>query len=82
MPTTRSGFGTPAASAVTLSDDVFVASTQSGWTTSASARNSARLSSRSSGAASITSPHSASRARSRTGVAPSGARSSASASGS
>ena len=82
MPTTRPGFGRPAASAVTLSDEVLVASTQSGSTTAASSPNSARLSPRSSGAASITSPHCASAFSSPTGSTPSGARASASGSGS
>ena len=43
MPTTRSGAGTPAASAVTLSDEVFVASTQSARDVAASRLKSSRL---------------------------------------
>jgi hypothetical protein len=54
MPTTRSAPGTPAAISVTLSEEVFVASTQSSRTTSATRPNSSRLSSSDSGAASIT----------------------------
>src|SRR5215212_696597 len=54
MPTTRSGPGTPAAISVTESDDVFVASTQSGPAASATRESSSRLSSSDSGAASMT----------------------------
>ena len=82
IPTTRSGCGSPEAIAVTLSDEVLVASTQPGSTISARRANSSRLSARSSGAASMTRPQSASARRSRTGFTPSGARASASGSGS
>ena len=53
-PTTRSGRGTPAAIALTSSDEVLVASSASGATISASAPNSERLTSSDSGTASIT----------------------------
>ena len=55
MPTTRSGRAAAAASAVTGSEDVFVASTASASQISDRRANSSRFSSRSSGAASITS---------------------------
>ena len=55
MPTTRPGLGTAAASAVTCSEEVFVASTQSGPTIPASVVNSSCLSRSDSGAASTTS---------------------------
>ncbi len=63
-PTTRSGWATGAASSVTDSDEVLVASTQPASTTSASAANSSCLSSSRSGAASITTAHGASPATS------------------
>ena len=59
MPTTRSGWGTPAAIAVTGSEEVLLARIVSGPQVSASAANSFRFSSRSSGAASTTRSQSA-----------------------
>ena len=59
MPTTRSGWGTPAAIAVTGSEEVLVARIASGPQASARAANSSRFSSRSSGAASTTRSQSA-----------------------
>lgn len=68
MPTTRSGPSAPAAIAVTSSEEVLVASTQSGVTTCReSSENSERLSSSDSGAASTTSSHSARSVRDGTG---------------
>ena len=55
MPTTRSGSGTPAAISPIRSEEVLEASTASGPTTAATAPNSSRFSSSSSGAASISS---------------------------
>ncbi len=59
MPTMRSGPGTPAAIAVTGSEDVLLARIASGLQATASAAKSSRFSPRSSGAASITRSHSA-----------------------
>ena len=63
-PTTRSGCATGAASSVTESDEVLVASTQPAPTAAASAANSSCLSSSRSGAASMTMAHGASAATS------------------
>ncbi len=68
MPTTRSGPGVSAAIAVTGSEEVLLARIVSGPQASASAANSLRFSSRSSGAASITRSHSP--RSSRLGAAP------------
>ena len=65
-PTTRSGCSTPAASSVTDSEDVLVASTQSPATAPASSANSSRLRSSRSGAASMTTAHGASSAAAST----------------
>ena len=60
IPTTRSGRAAALATAVTSSEEVFVASTHSSETICSDRRaNSSRLSSRRSGAASITSSHDA-----------------------
>ncbi len=63
MPTTRSRFGTPAAIAVTGSEEVLLARIVSAPQAAASAANSSRFSSRSSGAASTTRSHSPRSAR-------------------
>ena len=55
IPTTRSGAGTAAAIAVTSSEEVLLASTHRSPTISATEPSSSRLSSRRSGAASMTS---------------------------
>ncbi len=72
MPTTRSGCFSPAAIAVTDSDDVLVARMQRGPTIASRSRSSPRLTSRSSTIASMTRPHSASSgsvaARMRAGI--------------
>ncbi len=73
MPTTRSGWGTSVAIAVTGSEEVLLARIASGPQASASAANSSRFSSRSSGAASITRSHSP-RSREARGAADPGAR--------
>ena len=67
MPTTRSGWLAPFAIAVTSSEEVFVASTHSSLTISESFAYISCLSSRRSGAASITSSQSAKAAMSSTG---------------
>ena len=73
IPTTRSGCFSPAAIAVTDSDEVLVARMQRGPTMASRSRNRLRLASMSSTMASITRPHSASSgsvaARMRAGIA-------------